>query len=356
MFADLRLRVSWMYMVEGASTDRQHAYLEGAGCSCWCINHGRRRGRVFLGSVAETLAAGSPLIITPPSSLSLITCLGTLADIFARYNASHTYAEILRLPPSKIKAIIKLANQGQELQKPAHHSAITVRRTDSTTPSHPAFATAPTRNNMASHQRTFSHSQSQAGAKEKTYFEQQREELIGEIAMSFEHVLANINKLNLSLETVITSTLFNTFGHSTSERFYKALKVLAKDHDFASALPALKEARESRKAGQYGQRVSPKSDWTPIDVTNAAAILLREVLETLASAFLSDARSEEPWGLHEDLDSVDFIIPDDSPGPRKGSRLSYEQWSAAEAARRDWCQRIWEQREEQTRANIAELE
>ncbi|KAK1954553.1 hypothetical protein LY78DRAFT_593991 [Colletotrichum sublineola] len=57
---------------------------------------------------------------------------------------------------------------------------------------------------MASHQRTFSHSQSQAGAKEKTYFEQQREELIGEIAMSFEHVLANINKLNLSLETVIT--------------------------------------------------------------------------------------------------------------------------------------------------------
>ncbi|KAK1965814.1 DASH complex subunit Dad1 [Colletotrichum eremochloae] len=57
---------------------------------------------------------------------------------------------------------------------------------------------------MSSHQRSFSHSQSQAGAKEKTYFEQQREELIGEIAMSFEHVLANINKLNRSLEAVIT--------------------------------------------------------------------------------------------------------------------------------------------------------
>ncbi|KAK1595127.1 DASH complex subunit Dad1 [Colletotrichum navitas] len=57
---------------------------------------------------------------------------------------------------------------------------------------------------MSSHQRSFSHSQSQAGAKEKTYFEQQREELIGEIAMSFEQVLANINKLNRSLEAVIT--------------------------------------------------------------------------------------------------------------------------------------------------------
>ncbi|KAM0323003.1 hypothetical protein ACHAQA_009102 [Verticillium albo-atrum] len=51
---------------------------------------------------------------------------------------------------------------------------------------------------MSSHQR----STSQAGAPEKTYFEQQREALIGEIAMSFEHVLANVNKLNRSLEAV----------------------------------------------------------------------------------------------------------------------------------------------------------
>lgn len=41
------------------------------------------------------------------------------------------------------------------------------------------------------------------GAREKTYFEMQREALIGEIAMSFEHVLANINKLNRNLEAVI---------------------------------------------------------------------------------------------------------------------------------------------------------
>ncbi|KAK0634670.1 putative DASH complex subunit DAD1 [Bombardia bombarda] len=52
---------------------------------------------------------------------------------------------------------------------------------------------------MASHQR----SMSTATTREKSYFEQQREELIGEIAMSFEHVLANINKLNRSLEAVI---------------------------------------------------------------------------------------------------------------------------------------------------------
>lgn len=39
--------------------------------------------------------------------------------------------------------------------------------------------------------------------RDKSYFEQQREELISEIAMSFEHVLANINKLNRSLEAVI---------------------------------------------------------------------------------------------------------------------------------------------------------
>ncbi|KAM0359299.1 hypothetical protein ACHAO7_007825 [Fusarium culmorum] len=51
---------------------------------------------------------------------------------------------------------------------------------------------------MASHSR----SASAMGGHEKTYFEQQREALLSEIAMSFEHVLANINKLNRSLEAV----------------------------------------------------------------------------------------------------------------------------------------------------------
>ncbi|PBP25657.1 DASH complex subunit Dad1, partial [Diplocarpon rosae] len=38
---------------------------------------------------------------------------------------------------------------------------------------------------------------------DKTLFEQQREILLKEIGVSFEHVLANINKLNRSLEAVI---------------------------------------------------------------------------------------------------------------------------------------------------------
>ncbi|KAL1900928.1 Dolichyl-diphosphooligosaccharide-protein glycosyltransferase subunit dad1 [Sporothrix stenoceras] len=45
---------------------------------------------------------------------------------------------------------------------------------------------------------------STSAAARKTYFEQQRELLMGEIAMSFEQVLANINKLNRSLEAVVT--------------------------------------------------------------------------------------------------------------------------------------------------------
>lgn len=38
---------------------------------------------------------------------------------------------------------------------------------------------------------------------EKSYFEQQRELLIGDVATSLENVLQNINKLNRSLEGVI---------------------------------------------------------------------------------------------------------------------------------------------------------
>ncbi|KAI0384858.1 DASH complex subunit Dad1-domain-containing protein [Hypomontagnella monticulosa] len=56
---------------------------------------------------------------------------------------------------------------------------------------------------MASNQQQYQRSASSTGTREKTYFEQQREALIGEIAMSFEHVLANINKLNRSLEAVV---------------------------------------------------------------------------------------------------------------------------------------------------------
>ncbi|KAL7270720.1 Dolichyl-diphosphooligosaccharide-protein glycosyltransferase subunit dad1 [Rhizina undulata] len=42
------------------------------------------------------------------------------------------------------------------------------------------------------------------GTGDKSYFEQQRELLISEIALSLEHVLMNMNLLNRSLEGVIT--------------------------------------------------------------------------------------------------------------------------------------------------------
>lgn len=38
---------------------------------------------------------------------------------------------------------------------------------------------------------------------EKTYFEQQRELLVGDVAASLENVLQNMNRLNRSLEGVI---------------------------------------------------------------------------------------------------------------------------------------------------------
>ncbi|TAQ85697.1 hypothetical protein B7494_g5969 [Chlorociboria aeruginascens] len=47
------------------------------------------------------------------------------------------------------------------------------------------------------------HAASSTSPAEKSFFEQQREILLNEIGTSFEHVLANINKLNRSLEGVI---------------------------------------------------------------------------------------------------------------------------------------------------------
>ncbi|KAI0602362.1 DASH complex subunit Dad1-domain-containing protein [Biscogniauxia sp. FL1348] len=69
-------------------------------------------------------------------------------------------------------------------------------------------------------------STSAMGGREKSYFEQQREALIGEIAMSFEHVLANINKLNRSLEAVIA--VGNEFS-SVEALWSQFENVMAKD-------------------------------------------------------------------------------------------------------------------------------
>ncbi|KAI1076458.1 DASH complex subunit Dad1-domain-containing protein [Whalleya microplaca] len=64
------------------------------------------------------------------------------------------------------------------------------------------------------------------GSREKSYFELQREALIGEIAMSFEHVLANINKLNRSLEAVVA--VGNEFS-SVEALWSQFENVMAKD-------------------------------------------------------------------------------------------------------------------------------
>ncbi|MCJ1376419.1 hypothetical protein MMC20_007661 [Loxospora ochrophaea] len=61
---------------------------------------------------------------------------------------------------------------------------------------------------------------------DKSYFEQQRDALVGEIAVSLEHVLQNINKLNRSLEGVIA--VGNEFG-SVEALWSQFENVMAKD-------------------------------------------------------------------------------------------------------------------------------
>ncbi|KAI1476504.1 hypothetical protein K445DRAFT_321538 [Daldinia sp. EC12] len=85
---------------------------------------------------------------------------------------------------------------------------------------------------MASNQQSLQRSTTPGGTREKTYFELQREALISEIAMSFEHVLANINKLNRSLEAVVA--VGNEF--SSVEALWSQFEgVMAKDSEEANA-------------------------------------------------------------------------------------------------------------------------
>ncbi|KAK8108166.1 uncharacterized protein PG998_010179 [Apiospora kogelbergensis] len=86
-------------------------------------------------------------------------------------------------------------------------------------------------------------------ARDKTYFEQQREDLIGEIAMSFEHVLANINKLNRSLEAVIA------VGHefSSVEALWSQFEgVMAKEPEPPAAAAAGEDDGDRTKHDEEG--------------------------------------------------------------------------------------------------------
>uniref|UniRef100_A0A8H7NDS3 DASH complex subunit DAD1 n=1 Tax=Bionectria ochroleuca TaxID=29856 RepID=A0A8H7NDS3_BIOOC len=88
--------------------------------------------------------------------------------------------------------------------------------------------------------------------REKTYFEQQREALIGEIAMSFEHVLANINKLNRSLEAVVA--VGNEFS-SVEALWSQFENVMAKDEDGPRAGEA--QQRQGGATSRRRQRRQP---------------------------------------------------------------------------------------------------
>ncbi|KAF1732581.1 DASH complex subunit DAD1 [Beauveria bassiana] len=90
-----------------------------------------------------------------------------------------------------------------------------------------------------------SHRGASAGpSRDKSYFEQQREALLGDIAMSFEQVLGNINKLNRSLESIIA--VGNEFS-SVETLWSQFENVMGKDE--AAAAAAAAAARQSRQGG-----------------------------------------------------------------------------------------------------------
>ncbi|KAF5869073.1 putative dash complex subunit [Botrytis fragariae] len=87
---------------------------------------------------------------------------------------------------------------------------------------------------------------------EKSYFEQQREILLGEIAISFEHVLSSINKLNRSLEGVIA--VGNEFS-SVEALWSQFENVMAKDPSSDSP-----PEEDSQQAQQQQQHSSSKRE------------------------------------------------------------------------------------------------
>ncbi|KAH7155261.1 DASH complex subunit Dad1-domain-containing protein [Dactylonectria estremocensis] len=90
-------------------------------------------------------------------------------------------------------------------------------------------------------------SASAMGTNENSYFEQQREALIGEIAMNFEQVLANINKLNRSLEAVIA--VGNEFS-SVEALWSQFESVMDKDGE-AEGGESAKQGEQQREQQQH---------------------------------------------------------------------------------------------------------
>ncbi|KAK1251177.1 hypothetical protein MKX07_005732 [Trichoderma sp. CBMAI-0711] len=89
-------------------------------------------------------------------------------------------------------------------------------------------------------------------ASSRAYFEQQREALVGDIAESFEHVLANINKLNRSLEAVIA--VGNEFS-SVEALWSQFENVMAKDdeQDANKAAASSSQQQQQHDDSQQGE-------------------------------------------------------------------------------------------------------
>ncbi|KAI1165931.1 DASH complex subunit Dad1-domain-containing protein [Nemania serpens] len=105
---------------------------------------------------------------------------------------------------------------------------------------------------MATRSRSTSALGGSGGApRDKSHFEQQREALIGEIAMSFEHVLANINKLNRSLEAVVT--VGNEFS-SVEALWSQFENVMAKDEEGKDAADADEEQEQEHEQEQEDEK------------------------------------------------------------------------------------------------------
>ncbi|OAA59303.1 DASH complex, subunit Dad1 [Cordyceps fumosorosea ARSEF 2679] len=88
-------------------------------------------------------------------------------------------------------------------------------------------------------------------SRDKSYFEQQREALLGDIAMSFEQVLGNINKLNRSLESIIA--VGNEFS-SVETLWSQFENVMGKDETATKPGDEEEEEEEEEEGGGEQQQ------------------------------------------------------------------------------------------------------
>ncbi|KAJ3473091.1 hypothetical protein NLG97_g10522 [Lecanicillium saksenae] len=94
-------------------------------------------------------------------------------------------------------------------------------------------------------------------SRDKSYFEQQREALLGDIAMSFEQVLGNINKLNRSLESIIA--VGNEFS-SVETLWSQFENVMGKDETAEKQAENEQQQQPGSGSGSRGVKREAQSD------------------------------------------------------------------------------------------------